>query len=221
MTAYTGAVRQAAILLGLVLAWLPFSALAQNLLANSRFDGDLSGWTPVGSANAADGARVYAPFPEDFNGSPTSGSARLSLTAAAAVGIQIGLAQCIPVSVGSNYNYGTRLKAPTGQSVGDLFAFVEVEFFTDATCTTSLNEGEGQGAVIGVAYPLDDTLWRALPGTIPASAPVVTAPVGAVRAMVRVLVERGSGNQAGQALFDNAFFGIGLTPVELQSFTVE
>ena len=83
--------------------------------------------------------------------------------------------------------------------------------------------GEGEGTLLGtVNYPLSDTAWYGIPGTIPTSGPgVVVAPVGAQSVVVRLLVERASGVQAAQALFDNAFFGVGLIPVELQGFEIE
>lgn len=193
---------------------------AQNLLLNAGFDSSLAIWSTVGAVG--NGNQIHDPA-EDVGGDPTSGAVELSVTNVAPVGAQIGIGQCVAVTAGQTYNYGTRIKFPTGQASGEVRTFIEVEFFSTPGCGSSQNLGEGEGTLLGtVNYPLSDTAWYGIPGTVPTSGPgVVVAPVGTQSAVVRLLVERASGAQAAQALFDNAFFGVGLIPVELQEFVVE
>lgn len=206
----------ASVLLGLALP-----AAAQNLLANGDFNGALTSWNNYGSAVPADGTRSYAAFPEDAGAAATSGSAQLQLGAAATGGVQIGLSQCVPVVGSQTYNYGARAKLPTGQSSGQARALVDVVFFSDGACVTPQNLGELQGLMIGTAYALDDSAWRGIPGTVSTTAGSVVSPPGAGSAQFRILIERANGAQAATARFDRAFFGVNLTPVQLQSYSVE
>ena len=210
------------VLVLLVLSWV-LSAVesgAQNLLLNAGFDGSLASWSTVGVVG--NGNQIHDPA-EDVAGNAASGAAELSLTVAAPAGAQSGIRQCVAVTAGQTYHYGTRMKFPLGQASGAVQTFIEVEFFSTAGCGSSQNAGEGEGTLLGTGnYPLSDTAWYGIPGTVPTSGPgVVVAPVGAQSAMVLLVVERASGAQAAQALFDNAFFGVGLIPVELQGFVVE
>ena len=210
-----------AVLVLLVLSLLGARAgWAQNLLLNSGFDTSLANWSTVGAVG--NGNQIHDPA-EDVGGNAASGAVELSLTVAAPVGAQSGIAQCVAVTGGQTYNYGTRIKFPTGQASGAVQTFIEIEFFSTAGCGTSQNIGEGEGTLLGTGnYPLSDTAWYGIPGTVPASGPgVVVAPAGAQSALVLLVVERASGAQAAQALFDNTFFGVGLIPVELQEFVVE
>lgn len=204
-----------------VLLGLALPAAAQNLLANGDFNGALGSWSNFGSAVPADGTRSYAPFPDDAGAVAGSGSAQLQLGAAATFGVQIGLSQCVPVIASQAYNYGARVKLPTGQSTSQARALVDVVFFSDGACTTAQNLGEQQGLVVGTAYALDDTIWRGIPGTVPTTAGSVVSPPGAGSVQFRILIERAGGAQAATARFDRAFFGVNLTPVQLQSYSVE
>lgn len=209
-----------------ILVLLVFSLLgaregkAQNLLLNSGFDSSLASWSTVGAVG--NGNQIHDPA-EDVGGDPTSGAVELSVTNVAPVGAQSGIVQCVAVTAGQTYNYGTRIKFPTGQASGEVQTFIEVEFFSTLGCGSSQNLGEGEGTLLGtVNYPLSDTAWYGIPGTVPASGPgIVVAPAGAQSAGVLLVIERANGAQAAQALFDNAFFGVGLIPVELQGFMIE
>lgn len=194
---------------------------AQNLLGNASFDGSLSGWSNYGSAVPADGGRAHAAFPEDASGVAGSGSAQLNLAGIAPVGTQIGIAQCVAVAPNQAYNYGARFKQPTGQATTGVQALVDVVFFSDGACATPLNVGEEQGVVVGTAYPLSDTLWQAIPGTVPTSGSVVTSPAGAASAQFRLLIERTGNTSAAVVRYDQTFFGVNLTPVQLQTYTVD
>jgi hypothetical protein len=207
-----------ALLLGSVF-WTA-EAGAQNLLQNAMFDDAnmLASWSTFGGA---DGTQIHDPA-EDVGGVAASGAVELTLNAAAAVGAQSGVSQCVGVTANTLYNYGTRVKMPTGQATGEVGAWIDVEFFSDASCGTSQSIGEAQGTLIGsINYALSNTVWYGIPGTVPGGAQTVTAPVGAGSVLVRLFVERESGRAVAVALFDNAFFGQNVTPVELQEFGIE
>lgn len=215
-----------AVRVGGLLAWAALGAVApasaQNLLGNAAFDGSLASWANYGSAVPADGGRVYAAFPDDALGVAGSGSVQLTLGLAATAGTQVGIAQCVPVAAGQNYNYGARLKQPSGQGTsGDARTMIDIVFYSDGACATSLNLGEGLGVGVGVAYPLSDETWRAVPGTVPTSGGSVVAPAGAASAQFRLLIERTASGGAAVVHYDRAFFGMNLTPVQLQTYTVD
>jgi hypothetical protein len=128
----------------------------------------------------------------------------------------------VAVTANTLYNYGTRVKMPNdGQPTDEVDAWIDVEFFSDGGCTTSLVVGDGQGGTIGsVNYPLGTT-WHGIPGTVPGTAQTVTSPAGAGSVLVRLYVERFTGTAVATAFFDNPFFGVNVTPVEVQEFVVE
>jgi hypothetical protein len=134
------------------------SLLAQNLLSNSTFDSNLTGWTGVGST--FDGA----------NGSPAPGSARVSvvgLTPFSNTGDHFQ--QCVSVVPGTSYNFGgqilnTALPAGGGTGVG-------VVWFSDGACATPM--------IAGLSTLVTTTgSWQGVTGT-------VTAPAGALSATVQ------------------------------------
>ena len=144
-------------------------ARSGNDLVNPRFDGSLDGWLDYGSTASADGGRTYAPFPEDASTTADSGSVQLLLAGSSAVGTRIGVSQCVSVAPNQTYNYGARFKQPAAQNQGSVRVMVDVMFYGDVACTAPLGGAE-QGAVVGVAYPLSDTEWLAIPGSVPVSA---------------------------------------------------
>ena len=209
-----------ALLLSSVL-WATDGWAQVNLLSNPDFvvAVGLTNWTAFGGAN---GTQIHEPD-EDVGNVAASGAADLSLNAATAAGDQSGISQCVVVAPTTNYNYGTRVKVPMGQTPGTVFMFVEVEFFSGAGCLAANTlGGEGQGGTIGaIDYPLSNTVWYGIPGTVPGTAQTVMSPVGAGSAVVRLYLERNGGTTTATAFFDNPFLGIGVIPVELQEFVVE
>lgn len=193
----------------------------QNQLTNPDFDDavGLASWTAFGGAN---GTQLHEPD-EDVGNVVASGAVDLTLNAATVTGDQTGLQQCVAVLPTTNYNYGTRVKVPTGQAVNDVFIFVEVEFFSGAGCVAANSlGGEGQGGTIGaVDYPLSNTTWYGIPGTVPGTAQTVMSPLGAGSVEVRLYLERASGTGVATTFFDRPFLGVGVIPVELQEFVVE
>ncbi len=199
----------------------PTRSWGQNLLLNPDFDdaSGLTSWTAFGGAN---GTQIHEPT-EDVGNVLASGAVDLTLNAATAAGDQSGISQCVAVAPTTNYNYGTRVKVPTGQAANEVFIFIEVEFSSGAGCVAANSlGGEAQGGTIGALdYPLSNTTWYGIPGTVPGTAQTVMSPAGAGSVLVRLYVERDTGTTAATAFFDRPFFGAGVIPVELQEFVVE
>lgn len=100
------------------------SSLAQsgNLLTNGGFASDLAGWGWDARYQQAPGSESWSPL--DANGSSTSGSAVLRVTAA---GRARQLLQCVNLIPGQIYQLGTKVYFPPSQSIiGEaLIAYVE------------------------------------------------------------------------------------------------
>jgi hypothetical protein len=79
-----------------------------NLLTNGSFDRDLTGWATTFSTGT--GSAIWSSL--DANGSSTSGSARITSTQAQ-TGYQ--LLECINVEAGKLYEYGVKVRIPSGQ----------------------------------------------------------------------------------------------------------
>ncbi len=161
------------------------SLLAQNLLSNSTFDSNLTGWTGIGST--FDGA----------NGSPAPGSARVSvvgLTPFSNTGDHFQ--QCVSVVAGSNYNVGGQIlntTLPAGGATG-----VGVIWFSDGACTTAI--------IAGLSTLVTTTgSWQAVTGTL-------TAPVGALSATVQDYQTANATGGDVIANYDSLFFQLE-TPV--------
>jgi hypothetical protein len=194
-------------------------AAAQNLLSNPGFDGGLDSWSDYGSGEISNGQRNYTTT--DVAGAAGSGSTQLILSGKASSGVPIGLSQCFTVLPGQSYNYGSRVLLPTGQPTGQARVYVEVAFYAAPGCESSLDVSSSQSLLIGTDFPLDDTTWRGIPAGVPGAAASIVTPKTAASAELRLFVVRDSGAGGARANFDNAFFGVNLTPVSLQQFSVE
>ncbi|MEO6326695.1 MAG: hypothetical protein ABIT01_03030 [Thermoanaerobaculia bacterium] len=196
-----------------------WSASAQNLVINGGFSTDASSWTSFGSILPADGARAWSA--DDVASNPSSGSALLTASTAGAL---IGLKQCIAVTAGVTYDTYARIKFPTGQTGGQARAVLELAFFSDASCATSLSLADGEGAVVGTAYALDDVVWPGIPGNAgPGTEVPVVAPVGAASAELRIYVEPLAGASGSHsAKFDQVVLhDASTTPIALITFEAE
>lgn len=198
---------------------------SQNLVVNDTFDSgpQISGWATFGSALPADGARSWSV--NDRGGVAGSGSALMTLSATAPVGTIIGLSQCINISaqpaVGT-YKFFVSADALAAQAQ-ESRAVVEVAFFSNITCTTFQNLGEGEGGNVSVVPPVIPP-WSTFPGSATAggSEGAATAPVGANGLQVRLYIERASGATQQQMQFDSAVVHLqGTTPATLTSFEAE
>lgn len=204
---------------GLAIVWCA-QGQAQNLVNNTGFATDLGGWLDFGSISPGDGSRTWNA--DDVDAAPTSGSAVFTVEEA---GSQIGLAQCVPVTAGQTYSYYSRVKFLTGQTAGLARAMMEVAFFPNVDCSSTQDGAQGQGAVIGTAYPLSDTVWGGIPGNAAPGSGFVgsaTAPAGTSSAQVRIFVEQLGGSDVHSARFDQVVFhNASSVPVTLMQFDVE
>lgn len=123
----------AAIALILALALAPAVASADNLLANPGFDTDFLGWTD----QSGDGFLTEWAA-EDASGSPTSGSLRMSYMAEGEHSVLPGSRQCVPITPGVLYDFGSRVKVPTGQD-REGTAYVQVSWYANASCSDNLD----------------------------------------------------------------------------------
>ena len=209
----------------LFLLVLSAPALAQNLVANSSFDADITsgGWQGFGSLVVGDGSRAHDL--SDSAGVLTSGSARMSITAAAPAGTVIGLSQCIDISAEaalSTYKFFASINGTVPQNP-DSRAVVEAGFFADTGCATSLNVADGQGGIVSV-FPAAAPPWQTSPGNASAGGNEgsATAPVGANGLQVRIYLERISGTSLQEILFDTVVLhNATTTPVLLTTFSAE
>jgi hypothetical protein len=211
------------VLIGFLLV-LSAQALAQNLVANSTFDTDIAGgWVTYGSASVLDGTRSHDAL--DANGVLTSGSARMTLTAAAAATTVIGLSQCIDISSQpalSTYKFFASVNSPAAQS-SESRAVVEASFFSDTGCTTPLNVADGQGGNVS-AFPSIPAPWLTSPGNASAGGNEGSsaAPAGANGLQLRIYLERTSGTSVQEILFDGVVLhNATTTPVLLTTFAAE
>ncbi len=149
----------------------------QNIVVNGEFATDLASWSVL------TGAGVWDPL--DRNGSPTSGSARLTASDIFAVLRQT----CMPVVPGTTYDFGARVYLPSGQGSSG-HSWVRVMW--DSDCDPS--------GIVGLHQTSDfaalDT-WQAVEFSQAA------APIDATFAHIDVAVIRVSGTFFGHV--DGAF----------------
>ncbi|MCQ4163325.1 hypothetical protein [Tahibacter harae] len=208
-----------ALLAGLTAALASAPAAAQNLLGNPGFGGGLDSWSDYGSQELSNGQRNYTGA--DVAGVAGSGSAQFLLSAKAGNGVAIGLSQCFAVVPSQSYNYGARVLLPTGQPTGQARVHIEVAFYSAPACEASLGTGGSQSLLIGTDFPLDDSAWRGLPAGVPGTPASLVSPKTAASAQLRVYLMRDNAAGGAMANVDNVFFGVNLTPVALQRFSVD
>jgi hypothetical protein len=177
------------------------SAIAGNLLQNSEFDHDLSGWTvdPVvaGSWQALDSANERASGIGTVVNSNNGGYGG-------------GLQQCVAVVGGKSYELGARVLVPSGQTLGSSLAGINVNgWYTASGCS-----GTRLGGGIGQAITKQGE-WAQI-------VDYETAPASAQSALVVFLVLTQPGFAPIQASFDHAFFGAATpdTPGALETLYV-
>jgi hypothetical protein len=157
---------------------------AQTLVANARFDHDLSWWTADFGATATRDAL------HDGLADASSGAIDVGDDIVIATGgtIMTGASQCIPAVAGATYVVAVQAFVPTGQGPGS--AGVNTQFFPAAGCT---------GAITGMwTSPLVDTAgaWTAISG-------MAAVPANITSMRVRLVVAKTYAAPALHALFDN------------------
>jgi len=178
-------------------------ASAQNQVVNGDFNTDVSNWvnnTPTISWS-----------PLDAFGNPGSGSGLVTLPVVP-FGGTFGCDQIIAtVSVGSTYDYGGRIRVPSGQTAGITVTIAAI--FYGASCSGIISSANTTG-VLTSGGSTDTWVFQTSS---------VVAPVGATCAGVflELLVPGATGNPV-VANFDTLRFGLQpTTPVELKSVNVD
>lgn len=175
----------------LFLAALP--AAAQNLLPNSTFDDDLSGWSVFEATLTPSWSAL------DANGSLSSGSLRVVNTSATDNNAFPAAQHCFPVQAGDSYSARGRFLYPGGQAhTGE--AAVIVFFMNGIGCSGDVVAQEADQSVLPPAT------WVVL------DTGSLVAPPSAVTALIYFGFRKvGAG---GSAIFhlDDAFFGAGSPP---------
>ncbi|MBO9662746.1 hypothetical protein [Dokdonella sp.] len=203
-------------------------AFAQTIVPNANLDTQFAPWQPfvstapdpVGNGDAP----VWVAAP-DWNGSPTSGSARIDLHASgAAANAASGMAQCVDFSSATLIhfvNYGMSFEVPaTTADDGSLSATIELRLFTDPGCSGFISGGtQGQTIAPGTAA---DAVWYGLGDNsfVPAGAPV-TAASAEVRGYLRRTGTAPSQSDYPIHLDHFVLVLNDTTPVELMQFYVE
>ncbi len=98
------------------------SGVSENLLLNPDFDSDLSGWDNTGLASWS---------AEDAEGSGTSGSARLNISAASSYAIR---SNCVTALPGEQFYYSSSYLIPPGQQA-EGNAMIQIDWFDQDNCT--------------------------------------------------------------------------------------
>ena len=165
------------------------TAGAQNMLTNGSFDHDLTSWS------LDDGSRMW--LPADANGSPSSGSARVS-GGGYGVDVTLVMSQCVPVNEYYIYEFGADILIPSGQpssANGLLFS----RFYSDTECSVYLAQFSSP-----TAATVDAWTPVLMGGTAPASA-----------ASVRVILAVGQDYYdeiQTHAVFDEVFLRVFIDP---------
>ena len=175
----------------ILIAGFAASASAQNEVQNGGFTSDLSGWQVL----TVEGATTWSS--RDADGSPSSGSALASSTAAAAGSLQSNLRQCVAVIPGASYVVSMEALFAGGQATSGN-AELSVYWTPSATC---------EGFISGNGIQVDSTIvsadtWNPVTQTF-------MAPGGALGAVVQLGVEKFPAGGSFSANFDK----IGFAPV--------
>ena len=168
---------------------------AQNLVAGGTFDANLEAWHHDPNP---DGTSAWSSL--DAGGSPSSGSALLTSTAAAG-GVLINLLdQCVPVIAGATYTLSADVRFTEGETTTGWGETV-IYWQSGPVCNTYIS---------GNAL-LTDVATR---GSWIHDSDTFTAPAGATSAFVSVGVDKIEGGGTLSANFDNIFFGLASAPAE-------
>ena len=174
------------------------SASAQNRIENSEFDTDVSGWFPgPGDLLGWD--------PMDWQGSPSSGSARLTADGASQIASAYTIS-CMPAGLLQMELFG-RIRFAGGQA-GQGAAWMGLTTFDDPGCA-----GVYSSAPTATVFSSTPDTW--VPVSIPSTG-------GGVFMRVSLVLIWTGGAGPVSVLFDHVIAGpVGTTPVALRSFAVE
>jgi hypothetical protein len=171
------------------------SGPAQNLVAGGTFDADLEAWHHDPNP---DGTSAWSSL--DAAGSPSSGSALLTSTAAAG-GVLINLLdQCVPVIAGATYTLSADVRFTEGETTTGWGETV-IYWQSGPVCNTYI---AGNALLTDVASRGE---WIHDSDTF-------TAPAGATSAFVSAGIDKIEGGGTLSARFDNIVFGLASAPAE-------
>ncbi len=119
---------------GLLLALLPVVVSAQNLVSNGEFSTALDGWRATGDGTAS-------PSPDDIDGDPASGSARLRNALPDAGTRTFPLEQCVALTAPGTYLIGGSARVDPAQVGGR--AQITVVAYGNPDCTGSIRGAGG------------------------------------------------------------------------------
>jgi hypothetical protein len=184
------------------------SAGAQNLLTNPTFDTTTTPWV-LSFNGTGTGALAWSSL--DSASSLSSGSALITNTSPGPAGSttdSVLVTSCVAASPGTIYNFGTKYFVATGQPAVEIRA--NYRFFITTDCTGGANAVGG--CFIGTATGY----WTSL-GTC--SSPPSGASIQSASLVLITTKLLGGGSV--DVNFDNAYFEIGLTPVQLSHFEID
>lgn len=168
--------------------------VAGNLVTNCGFNADITGWT----SSIADPACIH----NNADGSSAVGNSQCGGQAVGVFVVQL-TSTCIDVAPNTTYGFGADFRLVS--SGGTVNCFARAEAHTNNTCETGV-------------FPTDT------PGINPTAASYTQASgsmtTGVAQESVVMRIQCSSDADFVVHL-DDAFFGIDLTPVELQEFSVE
>ncbi len=167
-----------------------------NLLTNCNFTNNILSWTQaVGSFshNTTMGSKAIGSL--QGVSSPAGGGTQ-----------QVLPTQCIPVSASTNYNYGIDHKLLPGGTPST--CLMQSFGFTGANCTGTSNPLPLIGFVPGASFAQTATAAATTLNTT-------------ISVQFLVFCSASVSSPSFTLLLDDAFFGPGLVPVELQHFTVD
>jgi hypothetical protein len=158
--------RTAGAALGLLIAVAP-SAQAANLLTNSSFDTDPSGWVfGTGSAPAVIGWSA-----EDAAGETDSGS--LELTSLSWDQETVSVVQCVPVTPGAHYRFGGKMYIAPNDA--PILAAIGLRYYKDGACSNLWGAQGGPGITShGQWISRTDGEWDAPPEALSAAISLFT-----------------------------------------------
>lgn len=170
-----------------------------NLLTNCGFPSNVAGWTPEGGGSA-----LFVHDPVQGNTLP--GAAHVSADNS------VGTSQCFSVLPG-NYGFGMHGSNIAGNSSNVLICTVTVQGFSALGC--------GAGTAVGAALSHSAGFTNFTAGADWVTMNNTGTLLPTVQSALFRIACLAPGASLADAFFDDLFFGVGLTPVELLRFSVE
>ena len=195
-----------ALALFLLLALPAPAALAQNLVANSEFDTNVSSWFPVPTLPS--GTLTWSPL--DWAGNPASGSALMTHNVPT-TGNAYYASNCIVVPTSGSYELGGLIRIPSGQAATGAVSIAPLIW-----------DQQGCFGIGGfVTFPQLTVTTATTDVWVPVLVQGIPFTAGThVQVVLRIAKDQATSSLASH--FDFVRFGLnGTTPAELLNFEVE